>query len=85
MTLDDEADGLQAALALHSAPAAIGVPVTVVVADASAGVAEILGSDRGRLARITAFGAISEATSQRLLLLGVNELRGPRPARPVAA
>lgn len=74
VTLDDEADGLQAALALHSAPAAIGVPVTVVVADASAGVAEILGSDRGRLARITAFGAVSEATSQRLLLLGVNEL-----------
>jgi TrkA-N domain/RyR domain len=74
VTLDDEADGLQAALALHSVPETIGVPVTVVVADATAGVAEILGSDRGRLARITAFGVISEATSQRLLLLGVNEL-----------
>ena len=74
VTLADEADGLQAALALHSVPGTIGVPVTVVVADARAGVAEILGSDRGRLSQITAFGAISEATSQRLLLLGVNEL-----------
>jgi hypothetical protein len=74
VTIDDEADGLQAALALHSVPDTIGVPVTVVVADATAGVAEILGSDRGRLAQITAFGAISEATSQRLLLLGVNEM-----------
>jgi TrkA-N domain/RyR domain len=73
VTLDDEADGLQAALALHSVPETIGVPVTVVVADATAGVAAILGSDRGRLAHITAFGAISEATSQRLLLLGINE------------
>jgi hypothetical protein len=44
------------------------------VADATAGVAEILGSDRGRLAQIVAFGAISEATGQQLLLLGVNEL-----------
>jgi TrkA-N domain/RyR domain len=74
VTLEDEADALQAALALHSVPGTIGVPVTVVVADASAGVAEILGSDRGRLTQINAFGAISEATSQRLLLLGVNEL-----------
>jgi TrkA-N domain/RyR domain len=74
VTLDDEADGLQAALALHSRPDTIGVPVTVVVADATAGVAEILGSDRGRLAQIVAFGAISEATTERLLLLGVNEM-----------
>jgi hypothetical protein len=74
VTLNDEADGLQAALALHAVPETLGVPVTVIVDDATAGVAEILGSDRGRLARISAFGAISEATSQRLLLLGVNEL-----------
>ena len=74
VTLDDEADALQAALALHSAPGTIGVPVTVVVADATAGVAEILGSDWGRLDQITAFGVISEATRQDLLLLGVNEL-----------
>jgi hypothetical protein len=74
VTLDDEADALQAALALHSALDTLSVPVTVVVTDATAGVAEVLGSDRGRLAQITAFGAISEATRQQLLLLGVNEL-----------
>jgi voltage-gated potassium channel Kch len=73
VALDDETDALQAALALHSVPGTISVPVTVVVADATAGVAEILGSDRGRLAQITAFGVISETTSRRLLLLGVNE------------
>lgn len=74
VTLEDEADALQAALALHSAPETIGVPVTVVVTDATAGVAEVLGSDSGRLDQITAFGVISEATRQELLLLGVNEL-----------
>jgi voltage-gated potassium channel Kch len=74
VTLADEADGLQAALALHAAPGTITVPVTVAVVDVAAGVAEILGSDRGRLAGITAFGTVSEATSQRLLLRGVNEL-----------
>ncbi len=74
VTLADEAAGLQAALALHAAPGTTDVPVTVTVVDARAGVAEILGSDRGRLARITAFGVISETTSQRLLLRGVNEM-----------
>lgn len=74
VTLTDEAAGLQAALALHAAPGATNVPVTVTVVDAGAGVAEILGSDRGRLAQITAFGAVSEATSRRLLLRGVNEM-----------
>ncbi len=74
VTLADEAEALSAALALHSSPEAISVPVAVVVADAGAGVAEILGSDRGRLAAINAFGTISETTSRLLLLLlGVNE------------
>jgi hypothetical protein len=59
---------------LHSARQTIGVPVTVVVADATAGVAEVLGSDWGRLDQITAFGVISEATRQDLRVLGVNEL-----------
>ena len=74
VTLVDEAEGLQAALALHARVDTSGVPVTVAVVDATAGVSEILGSDRGRLRGISAFGAISEATNQRLLLRGVNEL-----------
>lgn len=74
VALDDEGDALLAALALHARPEAALVPVTVAVADARAGVAVVLGSDRGRLSAINAFGVMSEATESDLLLRGTNEL-----------
>lgn len=74
VTLSDETDALLAALALHSRPDAMAVPVTVAVADDGAGVSSVLGSERGRFAGIEPFGVLSEATRSHLLLRGTNEL-----------
>jgi len=72
--LENEGDALTAALALHAAPDAVGVPVAVAVADSRAGVASILAAEGGRFANITPFGLLTEATSPELLLRGMNEL-----------
>jgi TrkA family protein/RyR domain-containing protein len=72
--IKDEADALIAALALHSRPDTVDVPVSVALPDADSGVAIALGADRGRFGAIKPFGALSEAASSRLLLKGMNEL-----------
>jgi hypothetical protein len=72
--LEQEGDALVAALALHAAPDALHVPVTVVVADARAGVATALAGEGGRFATIFPFGLLTEATSPELLLRGTNEV-----------
>jgi TrkA-N domain/RyR domain len=72
--LGDEADGLLAALALHARPGSGGVPVTVALDDAAAGIAIALASEEGRFAGISSYGVLSAATSDELLLRGTNEL-----------
>jgi TrkA-N domain/RyR domain len=74
VSLADEGDALLAALALHGRPDTTSVPVTIAVADADAGIAILTASNHGRFAGITAFGALSAATSHELLLRGTNEL-----------
>ena len=74
VTLEDEGQALLAALALHGRPDTIGVPVTIGVRDADAGIAILTQSEHGRFSGITAFGALSAATSHELLLRGTNEL-----------
>ena len=72
--IEQEDDALTAALALHAAPEALRVPVTVVVADAGAGVAKVLAADGGRFANVTPFGLMTEASAPELLLRGTNEV-----------
>jgi TrkA-N domain/RyR domain len=72
--LEDEADALEAAVALHAAPDALSVPVAVVVDDSRAGVATVLAAEGGRFANISAFGLLTEVTSPELLLRGMNEV-----------
>lgn len=74
VTFADESRALLSGLALHARADARDVPVTVVVADSREGVSAVLGSDRGRLSAIEAFGVLSEATRSHLLLRGTNEL-----------
>jgi hypothetical protein len=69
-----EGEALTAALALHAAPGALYVPVTVVVADSGAGVAKVLMADGGRFVNIAPFGLFTEAASPELLLRGTNEI-----------
>jgi hypothetical protein len=72
--IEQEGDALTAALALHTAPETLHVPVTVVVADAGAGVAKVLAADGGRFANISPFGLLTEASAPELLLRGTNEV-----------
>ncbi len=72
--LEDEADALAAALALHAAPDTVRVPVVVAVDQANAGVATVLAAEGGRFANIAPFGLLTEATSPELLLRGTNEV-----------
>lgn len=72
--LDDEADALIGGLGLHSRGDAAGVPVTVALADEDAGSGAVLSSEEGRFNRIASFGVLTAATSDQLLLRGVNEL-----------
>jgi hypothetical protein len=72
--LDDEADALVGGLGLHSRGETAGVRVTVVLADEDAGSGAVLSSDEGRFNHISSFGVLTAATSDQLLLRGVNEL-----------
>lgn len=72
--IEDEGEALTAALALHVAPDAVRVPVTVAVADARAGVAIVLAAEGGKFANISSFGLLTAATSPELLLRGTNEV-----------
>ncbi|MBV9837666.1 MAG: NAD-binding protein [Solirubrobacterales bacterium] len=70
----DEGDALLAALALHARPATAHIPVAVALDDEREGIAIVLNSEEGRFQCISAFGVISNATSDALLLRGTNEL-----------
>jgi hypothetical protein len=72
--LDDEADALVGGLGLHSRGDTARVPVTVVLADEDAGSGAVLSSEEGRFNHISSFGVLTAATSDQLLLRGVNEL-----------
>lgn len=74
VSLADEGAALLAALALHARTDAVGVPVTVAVADDEAGVSSVLGSERGRFRVIRSFGVLTESTRSSLLLRGTSEL-----------
>ncbi len=74
VALVDEGRALLAALALHANPQTASVPVTVAVSNADAGIAILSESEQGRFKEIRAFGVLSAATSDELLLRGTNEL-----------
>jgi len=72
--LDNEADALIAALALHARPDTLRVPVTVSLDDAGAGIGLVLATEAGRFARIEPFGIMTAAVTPMLLLGGTIEL-----------
>lgn len=72
--LDNEADALMAALALHVQPDTMRVSVAVAVADRASGIALVLTPEVGRFAAIRPFGVLSAALSPALLLRGNTEL-----------
>lgn len=72
--INDEADALIAALALHARPDSARVKVTVALPDETAGIGITLASEHGRFAHIEPFGVLRGATSAQLLLRGSNEL-----------
>jgi hypothetical protein len=72
--LNEEADALIGGLGLHSRGDTAGIPVTVALADEDAGSGAVLSSEEGRFKGVASFGVLTAATSDQLLLRGVNEL-----------
>jgi voltage-gated potassium channel Kch len=72
--LDDEAEGLAAAMALRSRAETRAAPIVVTVADAGAGVASAVRDGAGILEDVDAFGVLSGALKPDLLLRGNSEL-----------
>jgi voltage-gated potassium channel Kch len=72
--IQNEADGMAAAMALRINPETRGAPVVIAVADAGAGVASSVRDGGGILEDIDAFGVMSGALKPDLLLRGNHEL-----------
>jgi hypothetical protein len=72
--LQDEADGMTAAMALRANAETRAAPIVIAVADAGAGVASSVRDGAGILEDIDAFGVLSGALKPDLLLRGRHEL-----------